>query len=182
MIQECKKNGTKESIQDTSSMGGARPAGSWRPKADSPTAAAREPRGRPHGRRTPYRSHNARQRAKKIKKRGGRAPGMKVERSARDTAGTTPKKTIKPRKLIQERSIKSCRINGWAGGYELQVKKSGHPGERKAADRGERRPDGRARSMKNAMKPEIFYRECAANAQTSMTDAGNRLIQELLVE
>lgn len=107
---------------------------------------------------------------------------MKAERSARDTAEKEPKKPIKPRKLNQKRSRKSCRPNGRAGGYELLVTKSGHPGEETAADRGERRPDGRARSMKNATKPEICYRVCAANAQTSMTDAGNRLIKELLVE
>lgn len=80
---------------------------------------------------------------------------MKAERSARDTTEKEPIKPIKPRKLIQERSSKSCRLNGRAGGYELKVTKSGHPGEETAADRGERRPDGRARSMKNATKPVI---------------------------
>lgn len=158
MIQECKKNGTKESDQDTSRTGGASPRGSWRPKADSPTAAEREPRRDPHRRRTPLLAPSARMRAKKRIKKGGRGPGMKVERRARDTPENEPIKPIKPRKLIQEWLRKSCRINGRAGGYELQVTKSGHPGEETAADRGERRPDGRARSMKNVTKPVLCYR------------------------
>ena len=158
MIQQCKKNGTTESVQNTSGTGGASTPGGWRPKADSPTAAAREPRREPHGRRTPLLATSARTRAKKIKKMGGRVPGTKAERRARDTTEKEPIKPIKPRKLIQKWSSKSCRINGRAGGYELQVTKSGHPGEETAADRVERRPDGRARSMKNTTKPVLRYR------------------------
>lgn len=174
MIQQCKKNGTTESVQNTSGTGGASTPGSWRPKADSPTAAAREPRREPHRRRQPLLALSARTRAKKIYKKGGRGPGMKAERSSRDTTEKEPIKPIKPRKLIQEWSIKSCRINGRAGGYELQVTKSGHPGEETAADRGERRPDGRARSMKNPTKPVLRYRLCAANALSDGANAGNR--------